>query len=88
MRSAIIVACGFLLWGVCLAAAKWVPAAGGPPLRTATVVFAVLWFCAAAINLWVGVSKAGYTFAEELPIFLGIFLVPTAVAALVTWKLL
>ncbi len=86
MRSAIIVACGFVLWGVCLAAAKLLPGAAGPPLRTATVVFAVLWFFAAAINLWVGVTKAGYSFAEELPIFLGIFLLPTAVAALVTWK--
>lgn len=27
MRSAIIVACGFPLWGVCLAAAKVVPGA-------------------------------------------------------------
>ena len=42
MRSAIIVACGFLLWGLCLAAAKLLTGAAGPPPRTATVVFVVM----------------------------------------------
>ena len=33
-------------------------------------------------------SKAGYSVAEELPIFALIFLVPAAVAILLKWKLL
>jgi hypothetical protein len=41
---------------------------------------------AAAANLWVGVSKAGYTVTEELPIFLLIFLLPAAVAVVIRWK--
>jgi len=36
--------------------------------------------------LWVGVSKAGYTFAEELPIFLLIFLLPAVVAIVIRWQ--
>jgi len=43
-------------------------------------IFIPLWFLAAAINLWIGVAKAGYSFMEELPIFLVIFLVPAAAA--------
>jgi hypothetical protein len=36
----------------------------------------------------IGVSQAGYSFLEELPIFLLIFLLPTVVAILVKWKFL
>jgi hypothetical protein len=41
----------------------------------------------AAINMWIGVARAGYAFKEELPIFLLIFLLPAAAAVLVRWKL-
>jgi hypothetical protein len=41
----------------------------------------------AAINMWIGVARAGYSFREELPIFLLIFLVPAAAAAFIRWKL-
>jgi hypothetical protein len=37
--------------------------------------------------MWIGVSKAGYTVAEEAPIFLVVFAVPVVVALLVAWKL-
>jgi hypothetical protein len=86
MRTAIIILCGFLLWAACIAAAKLVPGSTGSSLTTATIVFIVIWFFAAAANLWVGVSKAGYAFTEELPIFLLIFLLPAVVAAVVRWK--
>ena len=39
-------------------------------------VFIGLWFIAAAVNLYVGVTRAGYSFMEELPIFLLIFGAP------------
>jgi len=35
-----------------------------------------------------GVTKAGYAFREELPIFMLIFLLPTLVAVVVKWKFL
>jgi len=85
MRTAIFILCGLLLWGVCLAAARLLPGTGSS-LTTATVAFLVLWLIAAAVNMWVGVSKAGYTFREELPIFLIIFLLPAIAAAVVRWK--
>jgi hypothetical protein len=36
--------------------------------------------------MWIGVSQAGYSVREELPIFLLIFLVPATAAVLVNWK--
>jgi hypothetical protein len=54
----------------------------------ATVAYVALWFVVAGANMWVGVAKAGYSVAEELPIFLLIFGLPTAVAIILKWKVL
>jgi hypothetical protein len=59
-------------------------------MRTAIIIvcgFLLLAACLVAANLWVGVSKAGYAFTEELPIFLVIFLLPAVVAVGIRWKL-
>ena len=50
--------------------------------------FILLWLCATGFNMWVGVSRAGYSIAEELPIFLLLFTVPTIIALVVKWKFL
>ena len=52
----------------------------------ATYTFVVLWLAATAFNMWVGISHAGYSLREELPIMLLLFALPTAVALLVRWK--
>jgi hypothetical protein len=83
VRTAIITAFGVLLWAGCLAAAKFV---SGGSLTAATIVFVVIWFIVASVNLWIGVSRAGYAFTEELPIFLVVFLLPVILAVLVKWK--
>jgi hypothetical protein len=57
-------------------------------MTAATVAFVAIWFLAAASNMWIGVSQAGYSFQDELPIFLLIFLLPAAVAVFFNWKLL
>jgi len=57
-------------------------------MTIATAAFAAIWFVVAAANMWLGVSRAGYSFQEELPIFLLIFLLPVAVAVVVKWKFL
>ena len=89
MRTAIIILGGFVLWAVCLGTARlFSTAPNGSSMATATAIFVALWFIASAINMWIGVTQAGYTFREELPIFLLIFLLPTAVALLVKWRLL
>ena len=51
------------------------------------LVFLPLWLIGAGINLYVGVKQAGYTVAEEMPIFLLVFAIPAAVALFTWWKL-
>ena len=83
-----VIAGGFVLLAVCLLIGRWIggptPAAG---LATAAKVFIPLWFIAAGINMWVGVAKAGYSVADEAPIFLIVLAVPVAGALLTLWWL-
>jgi len=57
-----VIAGGLVLLALCLLIGRWVggatPAIG---LVRAVKVFVPLWFIAAGINMWVGVSKAGYS---------------------------
>lgn len=53
---------------------------------TAALWFIPVWLIAAATNLWIGVTRAGYTVMEEVPIGLVVFGVPAAVAALFWWR--
>ena len=55
---------------------------------TATVAFVVIWFVAAAAHMLISVSQAGYACREELPVFLLLFSLPSAVAICVKWKVL
>ena len=86
MRTAIIVLGGFVLWAACLGIEKLLASSSNSSMTAATATFVALWFVAAALNMWIGVSQAGYSFKEELPIFLLIFLLPAAVAIFVKWK--
>lgn len=84
MHMILVMAGGILLLGVFLLFGKlW----GGDALGSATAAkaFIPLWLAVAVVNMWIGVSKAGYTVREELPILLIVFLVPAAVAALAIW---
>jgi hypothetical protein len=56
--------------------------------RVATIVFVAVWFVVAAVNMWLGVTRAGYSIAEELPIFLLIFVVPVMMAGIIKLQLL
>ena len=88
MRTLIIMIGGFVLWGASLGVARLLGGLSALSTWTATIAFSVLWFLLAASNMWVGVSQAGYSFWEELPIFMLIFLLPFAVAVFVKWKFL
>lgn len=83
-----VIAGGLVLLALCLLVGRWI---GGPSpdvgMVKAARVFIPLWFIAAGINMWIGVAKAGYSVAEEAPIFLVVFAVPAAVALVVSWKL-
>ncbi len=86
MRTLLFLLVGFLLLAACLLLGRLFsnnyPGAG----YAATVTFVVLWLMISIANLWVGVAKAGYALAEEFPIFLFIFAVPTIAAILLKWR--
>jgi hypothetical protein len=88
MRTAIILLAGFVLWGICLGAAKLGMGSRPSWSQVATVAFIAVWLGVAAWNMWKGVTQAGYSVAEELPIFFVIFLVPVVVALIVKWRFL
>jgi hypothetical protein len=84
MRSAIIIAAGFVLLALFFFAGRLF---GRPDAMVlGAKIFIPLWLLAALVNMWIGVSRAGYSVAEELPIFLLIFALPAAAAAFVWWR--
>lgn len=86
MRTMIIILAGFILLAVCIGATRLLGSNRAATTSTAVKIFIPIWFLAAAINMWIGVARAGYSFAEELPIFLLIFLLPASTAFLLRWK--
>lgn len=86
MRTGLFLLAGLLLLAASLILGKLFSANYPSALTAATVAYVVLWLVIAAANMWTGVAKAGYSFAEELPVFALIFLVPAAAAILVKWR--
>lgn len=85
MRTVVIIVGGPFLLGLFVLAGKWL-GSGAQAMVNAAQLFIPVWLVAASINMWIGVSRAGYSVVEELPIFLVIFVIPAAVAAFVWWK--
>jgi hypothetical protein len=85
MRSVIIILGALVVFGL-FALGGWRVGGGAQSVVTAAKIFIPVWLAAALINMWIGVSRAGYSVAEELPIFLAIFAIPAVVAVFVWWK--
>ena len=86
MHTVKVIAVGIALLALCLLVARWV---GGPAplvLARGAKIFIPLWLIGTGINMWVGVSKAGYSVAEETPTFFVVFAVPAAIALFVLWR--
>jgi hypothetical protein len=84
MRTILIIVGGLVLLGIALFLGRWM--GGTPTMVTFAKVFVLVWLAVAALNMWMGVSRAGYSVAEEFPIFLVIFALPAAVALVIWWK--
>jgi hypothetical protein len=83
---AMVIGGGFVLLGLFMLFGKlW----GGttPDLALAAKVFIPVWLIVSVTNLWVGVTKAGYSVRDELPILLVVFAVPAVVAGILIWRL-
>lgn len=82
MRTVVIIVIGLVLLAVWLLVTRSVTEGEAETVRATVWAFSAVWFVAAAINLWIGVSQVGYSFLEELPIFLVISSIPAALALL------
>lgn len=86
MHMTLVIVAGLLLLGVFgLFGKLWGGDIAGVAL--ATKYFIPIWLVIAIANLWVGVTKAGYTVAQELPILLVVFGVPAVIAGIAAWRL-
>ncbi|MFB9952430.1 hypothetical protein ACFFP0_26605 [Rhizobium puerariae] len=51
----------------------------------AAKAFIPVWLVVSLLNMWIGVTKAGYSLQDELPILAVVFLVPASIAVLAVW---
>ena len=85
MHTAMTILGGLLLLAVfAIFGWLWGGAAGIP---AAARWFLPVWLALALANLWVGVSRAGYPLAQELPILAVNLAIPAAAALLLAWRL-
>lgn len=80
MGGGVLLLAVFVLFG-------WQWGASSASMALAAKAFMPVWLLVALVNMWVGVTHAGYSVREELPILLVVFAVPAAVAAVVAWQL-
>ncbi|UFS63984.1 hypothetical protein LO749_07320 [Paracoccus denitrificans] len=86
MHTLMIIVGGAVLLGIFLLFGKlWGGDLAG--MATGAKLFVPAWLAVAAVNMWVGVTRAGYTVAQELPILFVVFAVPAALATLAAWQL-
>lgn len=86
MHMVQVIAGGIVLLGVfCLFGKLW--GAGGMSIALAAKVFIPAWLVISVVNMWIGVSRAGFTVMQELPILLVVFAAPSAIALIVIWQL-
>jgi hypothetical protein len=86
MHTIMVIVGGFLVLGLCLIAGRFFGGAGVQTMVTAVKVFILIWLGATLFNMWVGVTRAGYSVSEEFPIFLLVFAIPVVVALVIWWK--
>jgi hypothetical protein len=87
MHTVKVILIGFALLAACLLAGRLVGGAGqSAAMARFALVFVGLWFVGAAINMWLGVTRAGYSVKEEIPFFFIVFLIPASVALFIWWK--
>ena len=81
-----MIAGGFALLALSVLVGRWLAPNSALGVASAVRIFLPLWLIAAAVNMWIGVSRAGYSIREEAPIFLVVFALPAALALLLLWK--
>ena len=86
MHVAMVIGGGLVLVGI-FVLFGWLWGASTAGMALAAKAFVPVWLVIALVNMWVGVSHAGYTVRQEAPILVLVFLVPAIVAGVVAWQL-
>jgi hypothetical protein len=86
MHMLLVIAGGVILLGVFALFGKlWGADVAG--IAAGARLFIPVWLVVAVTNMWVGVTKAGYTVTQELPILAVVFIVPAILAGGLAWQL-
>jgi hypothetical protein len=86
MHVAMVIEGGLAMLGI-FVLFGWLWGASAAGMALAAKAFVPAWLAVALVNMWVGVSHAGYTVRQEVPILVLVFLVPAVAAVVVAWKL-
>jgi len=86
MHTIIVIGGGLLILGISLLLSRYMGGSEAAQMARVALVFIPVWFGLSLLNLWVGVSRAGYSVSEEAPVFLAVFAVPALTAILLWWK--
>ncbi len=88
MRTVIILVAGLCLFAAIALFSKLFSNYYASSTTWGVSAFLAVWLVATGFNMWVGVNQGGYTYKEELPIMLLLYVVPALVAIVAKWKLL
>jgi len=86
MRTVLFLASGVMLMASVLIPAKLFAEHFPSAPNWALALALGAWLVITGFNMWIGVSKAGYSVREELPILLLLFAVPAVFAFVVRWR--
>ena len=78
MHTIMIIFAGLVLLAVFVVFAR----IASTPFTRLLPVYLIVWLACAGINMWVGVSQAGYSVMQELPFLLIVYVIPAAIAVL------
>jgi hypothetical protein len=84
MRTALFLTSGLLFLASVLIPGRLISEHFPSAPNVALALGLCLWLAATGTNMWIGVSKAGYSVADELPIFLLLFSIPAVAGSVDT----
>ena len=84
MHSIMMIGGGLVLLGLFVLIGRLLGGDRKAMTRSA-LMFIPVWLVGAGINMYIGVTQAGYTFVQELPFFVLVFGVPAAAALGIRW---
>jgi len=86
MRSATFLLAGLLMLAATMLLARLFGSALPQAANWAFGLFVAGWLLMTGFNLWLGVTRAGYTLSVELPVMLLLFGAPALLACVTRWR--